>query len=270
MQAPVNAAKVAAVKGGKEKMKHLSVLALAAAFLSTANAGEIPEAIQNAVDNPLRTEANRERDADRKPGKVLAFFEIKPGMHIADLASGSGYFTEIMAGIVGEDGSVSAHNSASEQFDERRPALEVQYAPFGNITIDVTSRGDPLPYEDDSLDFVLLSLIMHHLHYAEESGEALPPRSTQIYADIQRVLKPGGVFGVIEHTAAPGSSREQSAAWHRAPEEMIKSDLTNAGFEFAGSADIHNNPDDDLANVWFDAGLRGKTTRFVHKYRSPE
>ncbi|MHA7872413.1 MAG: methyltransferase domain-containing protein, partial [Hyphococcus sp.] len=191
-------------------MKSLMIAIAAFASLSGAALGEIPDNIKNAIDNPNRTEANVARDGDRKPDEVLAFFGVEEGMTVVDLASGGGYFTELIAGAVGPDGEVRAHNTPSQNFEERRAALEAQYAPFENIVIDVVERGAALPYDDNSMDIILLSLIAHHLHYDEEIGEALPPRSSQLYADFLRVLKPGGTFALIEHTAAPGSTRAES------------------------------------------------------------
>ena len=253
-------------------MKQLTVsAAIAAISLSSAIAGDIPANIQAAIDNPDRSEDNRARDGDRKPGKVLSFFGVEEGMSVIDIASGGGYYTEIIAGAVGPDGKVSAQNRASDQFEERRAALEEQFAKFGNITIDVSVPGTPLPYEDNSVDMIFLSLIIHHLHYAEESGEAMPERSAGIYADIRRILKPGGTFAIIEHKAPDGTSREQSAAWHRISEDVMVADVTSAGFTLDGSnEEIHNNPSDDQENTWFETGLRGKTTRLVHRYKSPD
>ncbi len=251
-------------------MKSLGIIAASAlTIISAATAKEIPAHIQAALDNPLRSEENRARDADRKPGEVLAFYGVKEGMVVADLASGGGYFAEILSGAVGESGHVHAQNTSGPRAEENRAALEEHYAQFGNISYDLSARSEPLPYEDNSMDLVMLSLIVHHLHYAEDSGEEMPARSGEIYADIKRVLKPGGVFAVIEHTATPGATRAESAAWHRAPEAIIKADITSAGFTFDGGADIHVNPDDDLKNNFFEAGLRGKTTRMVHRYVKP-
>lgn len=252
-------------------MKRLILFAAAMlAASSAALASDIPANIKAGIDNPGRSEENRARDGDRKPGKVLAFFGVEEGMNVVDLASGGGYFTEIIAGAVGPEGSVSAQNTAGERFDQRRTALEAQYAPFGNITLDAVEPGAALPYEDGSADLVLLSLIIHHLHYAEDSGEAMPARSAEIYADIMRVLKPGGIFAIIEHKASDDASRAESASWHRISEPVLKADVTSAGFAFDGSADkIHFNPDDDLKNNWTQTGLRGKTTRLVHRYRKP-
>lgn len=238
---------------------------------SAAFAGEIPANIKAGVDNPLRSEDNVARDGDRKPGKVLAFYGVEEGMRVLDLASGGGYFSEVLSGAVGADGHVHAQNNAGPRINDRIDELNEHYAQFGNVSLDITEAGQPLPFEDNSMDMVFLSLIIHHLHYSEDSGDAMPDSSATIYSDIMRVLKPGGVFAVIEHKAADGSSRAESAGWHRIPEAIMKEDVTSAGFEFAGSAKkIHHNPDDDLRNTWFEVDLRGKTTRLVHKYKKPE
>lgn len=253
-------------------MKRLATIAGIAVFAATnAVAGDIPANIQAGIDNPNRTEENRARDGDRKPGEVLAFFGVKEGMTVVDIASAGGYFSEILSGAVGPNGSVHAQNRAGPRINERIDELNAHYAKFGNITLDITEPNTPLPYEDNSVDMILLSLIIHHLHYNEESGEMTPDRSKEIYADFRRVLKPGGVFAIIEHKAADGSTRAESAGWHRIPEDILKADVTSAGFVFDGSADdIHHNPDDDLKNVWFETGLQGKTTRLVHRYKNPE
>ena len=250
-------------------MKHFAILAAAATLLSPAFAGDIPANIKAGIDNPQRSEENRASDENRKPGKVLAYYGVKEGMTVADLAAGGGYFTEILAGAVGENGTVFAHFPANQQFENNKAALDAQFAPFGNIEITSSAVGEPFPIADNSVDVVLLSLIIHHLHYDEATGEAMPERSKAIYGDIFRMLKPGGVFAVIEHTAAPGSTRAESAGWHRAPEDIIKADVTSVGFKYDGNGEIHVNPDDDLKNNFFESGLRGKTTRMVHRYKKP-
>ena len=254
-------------------MKNFTLGAIAAlTSLSPVMAGEVPANIKAAIDNPDRAEANSTRDEERKPGKVLSFFGVEEGMSVVDIASGGGYFTEIISGVVGPEGEVRAQNRAGARFDdERRAALEEQFSSFGNITIDVTEPGQPLPYADDSVDMVLLSLIIHHLHYDEETGEVMPSRAAEFYADFRRILKPGGVFAVIEHKAPDGTSRAQSAGWHRISEDVMKADVTSAGFVFDGANDkIHANPVDNEQNTWFETGLRGQTTRLVHRYKSPD
>lgn len=241
-----------------------SVMLLVAAF---ANAASIAEAINN--DN--RAQANSERDGSRKPSEMLAFIALDPGDVVLDYASGGGYWSELFSGVVGADGKVYAHQRAGERFDANKAELAKQFAPFGNIELMPLAAGAPLLLADDSVDTVMLSYIYHHLHYAEDSGEAFPESSAALVAEYSRVLKPGGTFIVIDHVADDGSGRAESAGWHRTPPSTAKADITGAGFEFAGeAAELYVNPDDDLRNTWFETGLSGKTTTFVHKYRKPK
>lgn len=240
-------------------------------LVTTAYAGAAEGAtISESIENSNRAEANRERDATRRPTEVLTFISLESGDVVLDYGSGGGYWAELFSSTVGDDGRIFAHQRAGERFESQKDALTEQFAPFGNIELLPLDSGAPFPIEDDSVDTVMLSYIYHHLHYAEDSGEDFPASSAELVSEFLRVLKPGGTFIVIEHVAIDGSSRTESAGWHRTPPETAKADVTGVGFEFTDEApDIFSNPDDDLMNVWFDTGLSGKTTTFVHKYRKP-
>lgn len=254
-------------------MKRVTRIASGAVIMSCLVMANMAAAasIGDAIANSNRTEANRERDADRKPDQVLAFAGVEAGDTVLDWGAGGGYWTELFSGVVGDAGTVYAEQAAGERFESRKAAYEEQFAPFGNVELLPIARGEPIPLDDNSVDTVLLSYLYHHMHYAEGSDEALPGSTAALLAEYARVLKPGGTFIVIEHAAADGSSRAQSAGWHRTPPDTARADITGAGFEFVDDApEIFFNPDDDLMNSWGEAGLRGKTTTFVHKYRVPE
>lgn len=240
-----------------------AAMLLVAAFANAAT-------IADAINNENRAQANVERDGARKPSEMLAFIALDSGDVVLDYASGGGYWSELFSGVVGGDGKVYAHQRAGERFDANKAELTKQFAPFGNIELMPLDAGARLPLADNSVDTVMLSYIYHHLHYAEDSGETFPESSAALIAEYARVLKPGGTFIVIEHVAADGSGRAESAGWHRTPPATAKADITGAGFEFAGeAAGLYMNPDDDLRNIWYETGLSGKTTTFVHKYRKP-
>ena len=223
-----------------------------------------------SIDNPNRAEANREKDEARKPAEVLAFISLGAGDVVLDYGSGGGYWAELFSFEVGDDGRIYAHHRPGERFESRKDALTTLFGLFGNIELLLLDSGAPLPLEDNSVDAVMLSYIYHHLHYAEDSGEAFPASSAALLSEFSRVLKPGGTFVVIEHVAMDGSTRAESAGWHRTPPDTAKADITGAGFEFVDEApDLFKNPDDDLMNIWYETGLTGKTTTFVHKYRTP-
>lgn len=224
--------------------------------------------IEQAVASADRPEADRERDVGRKPAAVLAFYGVEPGMTVVDLHSGGGYFTRILSDIVGDEGRVIAHNGTRTP-EDRRPAIVEQYAGMDNVDVIFTDP-EAIDAADGSVDVVLLILVYHHWHYNEANGEDQPKALSGQLANVYRMLKPGGVFGIIEHLAPEGSGRAASAANHRVPEDIAIMDLTGAGFRFEGASDIHDDHDVDDINIdWHDTTPRGETRRFVHLYRKP-
>ena len=253
-------------------MKAITRLAaVAIVLMAAANAGAAEDAtIMGSIENSNRADGNSERDGARKPADVLAFISLDSGDVVLDYGSGGGYWAELFSAIAGDEGRIYAHQRAGQRFESNKESLTAQFAPFGNIELLPLASGAPMPLEDGSVDTVMLSYIYHHLHYAEDSGEVFPANSAALLSEFSRVLRSGGTFIVIEHVAIDGSSRADSAGWHRTPPDTAKADITGVGFEFAGEApQIFMNPDDDTKNVWSQTGLRGKTTSFVHKYRKP-
>ena len=244
-------------------------LLLAAPTATMISADHHGDRVSQAVANSNRNPENMMRDSERKAGEVMRFYEVKAGDTVLDLFSGRGYLTEVFSGVVGDKGKVYAHQRAGVRFDRIKDKLTEHYKKFDNIELMVSADGT-LDLPDDSVDMVMLSLILHHMHFSPDAPDQLPERSKALFAEIQRVLKPGGTFGVIEHAAAKGASRQDSNDWHRIDPEMAIADLTSVGFEFVGSSDMHTNPDDKMMSAWGPAGMRGKTTRLVQKYISPK
>jgi len=240
---------------------------VAAAIASVANAASIADAIADSN----RVDGNTERDGARHPDQVLAFIGSESGDVVLDWGAGGGYWSELFSGVVGEEGTVYAHQNAGERFESNKAALTEQFSAYGNIDLLPLERGASIPLDDNSVDTVMISYLYHHMHYADGSGESFPDSSVALFAEFSRILRPGGTVIIIEHAAVDGSSRTESGGWHRTPPETAKADMAGAGFEFAGEApEIFHNPEDNLMNIWYETGLSGKTTTFVHKYRLPE
>jgi predicted methyltransferase len=208
------------------------------------------------------------RDSGRKPIEVLKYFGVGPGMRVVDVGSSDGYYTRIISGVVGSNGSVVANNSGRRSSDEFRAKYIEQYSSYDNVELNFENPED-ISLPDNSVDVVLLSLAVHHWHHDDASGEMTPPISLQRYENILRILKPGGIFAVIDHAALPGASRQASDAIHRIPEPILVSDVTIAGFVMEGESSIHaNHPEDDIMTRWGD-GPRDMTNRIVVKFRKP-
>jgi len=226
-----------------------------------------------AVNDPRRPAEDVARDAGRKPFEVMKFFGIKPGQRVVDFRSGTGYFTRIIAVIVGTEGSVIAHNSGSRLNDrlindEFKAEMLEQYASYGNVEVNYEDI-QSMSYPDNSVDVVLVSLDFHHWHHSEDSGEFIPQMSLERLDNVMRMLKPGGRLAIIDHEAAQGMSREASDAIHRIPRATAIADIGLAGFEFIAESDVHtNHPDDDMTIRWT-REPRDATVRIVQLYRKP-
>lgn len=227
-----------------------------------------PNAIADAVASADRPAKDTARDADRKPADVLAFFGIAPGMTVLDVNSGSGYYSEILSYLVGPKGSVYAHNDElywgfvqkdlAERYDGRLPNVT-------QIKADVPKLDLPA----GSMDAALLVLAFHDFYYTPESR----PKPVDVPAALARIkaaLKPGGVFGVVDHAAKPGSPASSGNTLHRIDEALLKKQVLDAGFVLDAESDILRNPDDDRTKSPFTEGLRGKTDRFVLRFKKPE
>jgi predicted methyltransferase len=106
--------------------RHRSTATLAAALcfatltsVVAAKPPVVPKPVAAAVADPARPQADRDRDADRKPAECIAFAGLKPGQRIADLLPGGGYFTRIFSGVVGPKGQVFAVATPSARMRRR-------------------------------------------------------------------------------------------------------------------------------------------------------
>ena len=234
---------------------------------------KITSIYQAAVADLRRPAEDVARDAGRKPDQVLEFFGITPGQRVIDITSGVGYFTRIISDIVGSEGSVVAHNSGRRMNDrlindEFKADMLEQYSSYTNVEVNYEDV-ETMSFPDNSIDVVFLSLALHHWHHSEESGEFIPQIALQRYDNIMRMLKPGGIFAIIDHEAAEEMSREASDAIHRIPRDIAIADITLAGFVFQGESDIHANHTDDDLTVRWTREPRDVTKRIVQLYRKP-
>jgi len=89
-------------------------------------------------------------------------------------------------------------------------------------------------------------------------------------AELFKAMKPGGIVGVVDHVALPGETRATADKLHRIDPETVKADFKAAGFVLEGESDLLRMPSDDHAKLVFDPAVRGKTDRFVFRFRKPK
>jgi predicted methyltransferase len=228
-----------------------------------------PEAdpVAVAVAAPDRTEADRALDAGRKPEALLRFFQIAEGMKVAELAAGGGYTAELLARIVGPTGKVYGQNSKFilDRFAQG-PWTERLQRPVNANVVRLDREFDaPLPPDVQDLDAVLFVLFYHDTVW-------LKTDRAQMNRAIFAALKPGGVYGVVDHRAQLGQALSQVETLHRIEESVVRAEIEAAGFVLDAEASFLENPADtkDWSASPRTAGeLRGTSDRFVLRYRKP-
>jgi len=256
--------------------RHPSTALLAAAFCfaTLASAGSdkhpvVPKYVAAAVADPARPQADRDRDADRKPAECIAFAGLKPGQRIADLLPGGGYFTRIFSGVVGPKGEVVAvapPKRPDAPPDRPEPSAAVRAiaadAHYKNVNVAVVKLVElKLP---EKLDMVWTSQNYHDVHNVPNIDVGAFNKA------IFDSLKPGGTYIVIDHATEKGAGFTATSTLHRSDPEAVKTEVMAAGFEFVGSSDVIANSADDHTQKVFEQGMHDKTDRYLLKFRKPK
>ena len=195
-------------------------------------------ALRKAVDGSWRSAADKARDRYRHPVETLQFFGIRPDMTVVELAPGGGWYTEILAPFLREQGHLVEAPSPSAAFVKRMQADPAVFGHFAQV----------LPFKPPaqvalgapgSADMVLTFRNTHD--WLNRSPDAL----AAVFKAAYDVLKPGGVFGITEHRAKPfADAQESSKALHRLPEDYLIALGLRTGFRLGGVSEINANPKD--------------------------
>ncbi|HET8699864.1 MAG TPA: SAM-dependent methyltransferase [Gammaproteobacteria bacterium] len=226
-------------------------------------------AIDAAVSDPERPAADRDRDSSSKPAEVLAFLGIAPGMRVLDMNAATGWYTELLARVVGPRGHVIAYNHPGARATLAPQDFERRYGGNRLPNVEqlfVAHNGIALPA--GSLDAVLLSMVYHDTHWYDPKIDWGPVDQRVLLRSLYMALAPGGFVGVIDHHAAPGTDPRVSAIeTHRIDADVVRADFAAAGFTLEVESDVLRNAADDRRTSVFDDAIRGRTDRFVLRFR---
>lgn len=252
------------------KTKLLTGVALAFVLSAGALQAAPSAAIQAAVADKGRPEADTKRDADRRPADMLDFAGVKPGQTVVDLIPGGGYFTRIFSKAVGAKGVVYALGPPLRPASD--PAKPPPPPPQDVIAADpnyanVKSLHGPLPEGikvPTQADVIWTAQNYHDVNNVK--GIDMLAFNKSVYD----ALKPGGVFIVLDHVAAASAAPDPDDKLHRIDPAIVKKQVTAAGFRFEGESKVLANPADDHTKGVFDPSIRGHTDQFIYKFRKPK
>lgn len=214
--------------------------------LITLNSYADDHDLDSVINAEYRSAKNMARDVYRHPKETLTFFGIHSSMKVLEILPGRGWYTEILAPYLAKEGHlVVAH------FGENHPTkylanIYKDYVKKLASNPDVYGKVDVVPFKEDnyldsvpdaSMDMVVTFRSTHN--WIRYGG-----RQEEIFASFHRVLKEGGVLGLVQHRANKGADVKESAEQGYVPESYLIRLIEDKGFELVGSSEINANPKD--------------------------
>ncbi|HKD55273.1 MAG TPA: methyltransferase domain-containing protein [Steroidobacteraceae bacterium] len=239
--------------------------ALAAVATSPAHA----DRYSDAVAHEGRPAGDLKRDLTDHPAEVLRLAGIRPGTTVVDFLAGDGYYSELASYIVGPRGHVyMLNNVAYDKWSNDDWQGRVDGRRLPNVehrTIVVEHLGLPA----HSVDAMLLIKVYHDLFWKPVNGpwpKDIDPDA--VLTEIARVMKPGGVLLLVDHSAKPGTGNQDADTLHRIDEQYARRDFEKHGFQFVRQSDVLRHADDPRDMITYKGEMFGKTDRFVMVFRN--
>lgn len=234
--------------------------------LATAPAAYAKPADSAAVvADSKRSADNRKQDEGRQPAAMLDFAQVKKGQTIADFMAGGGYYTELLARAVGPQGMVLPMNPPGFHDPKQWTPLLAAHANVAPLVRPVHE----MTLAPRSVDMIFTHLVFHDLWWESERFKFQRVDTDAMLANWFAALRPGGTVIIIDHVGPAGDTRATVEKLHRIDPADARAAMERAGFVFDGESNALRTPGDDLAVNVFDAKVRGKTDRFVMRFRKP-
>jgi predicted methyltransferase len=215
-------------------------------------------AIAAAVGAAGRSEANRARDQYRHPRETLGFFGVKPSDTVVEIWPGGGWYSEILAPLVREQGVYYAAANGNG-LNGAKALMAKDPALYGNMRLASFPAGRPGADQPavpaGTADVVLTFRNVHNWIMPEQ------PFAEEAFRQMFAMLKPGGTLGVAEHRLPESAdpALEKSSGYIKV--STVRRLAEAAGFRFVASSEINANPADTKdhpGGVWsLPPSLRG-------------
>lgn len=194
--------------------------------------------LETNIAGDWRTEKNKARDKYRHPLETLSFFGVTPDAKVIELfPGGNAWYTEILAPYLQKNGQLTIINVKAEQEDAgQKEKFSADPARYGKLKLVEVVPTNLNFGEANSADFFLTFRNVHNFAMHDDQGK--------LFAEIFRVLKPGGTLGIEDHRAAKGKTFTEVKNSGYLPEDFVIAEAEKAGFKLEARSDINSNPKD--------------------------
>ncbi len=243
----------------------LAATLLTAPLAAHGHQGKAADPYAAAIADPARSATSRAMDEGRMPAAILAFAGFRAGDVVADFQAGGGYYTELIADVVGPRGRVYAMTQPNFYKPDEWARLTAAHP---NIT-PLVAPGNAMQLAPRSVDAIFAHLVYHDLYWASDKYQHPRLDVPQVLAGWFAAVKPGGHVVIVDHAGPSGDPRAVVDRLHRIDPEQVKADMVAAGFVLEAESSVLRRSEDDHTKNVFDPAIRGKTDRFVLKFRRP-
>jgi predicted methyltransferase len=235
-------------------MKRFIFCVTAVVFSSMAIAGSMSfaERVAMGMEGEHRSDSNKARNEYRHPVETLEFFGIEDGMTVMEIWPGGGWYTEILAPAMRDHGNLiiatwdpQVEGQSSYRY-ELPKKMEENFAQHPEIYNQVTFEYFSPPESPSLGDAESLDVIVT---FRNTHGWVGADQAQNIFNEFARVLKSGGILGVVQHRAEDGVDPKESAKQGYVSESAVKEIAANAGFKFIESSEVNANPKDTKDHV---------------------
>jgi len=244
----------------------VTLLLLVSGLVQAADYSAVKTKLEAAMEADVRTEAEMERDRNRRPVETLEFFGLRDDMKVVELLPGGGWYTKLLAPVLAENGEfyvalgtgrVEEAVLSQQGFDQVKVVAQEAriYRPEGSRTYALEMEG--LEVNDADIVFTF-----RNYHNFGPEGRAA------MNAAVFEALNPGGVYAVVDHTRRHMESDNPENRRRIDPVQAIL-EIEEAGFEFVDFSDLHFRPDDELRYEVGRKTVTGNTDRWTLKFIKP-
>jgi len=222
--------------------------------------------LMEALDSPVRTEADKARDDNRRPLETLEFMQFRDDLRVLELFPGTGWYTKLLAPVLAERGKLYlalGTNRITRVIDQNPQLASAEVLDVNPLMTSTGTRGvfdlEEFSFWLQDLDLVLTFRNAHNL---------TPVGRARLNEAVFESLRPGGLYGVVDHTRRHMEPDGPENGRRVDPVRLIHEAL-QAGFEFVDWSDLHYRPDDELRYEVGRQSVRGNTDRFTLLFRKP-